>query len=771
MPTSITPRFGVLCGALLLSCLCLPLHAAPELYVSRSGGAVPVSSLPDWMPSHEAEPLLLKASASDLETHAYPLFGYTARRADFRSLEKGAKWALNVSLQHLGDERVAGFWTGSTKGRLLLVAWVVDGKVTRCEPSRLVGGRGGMMDEASIKVPEGEVRGHPVVLCWEKGVFLPLAEQEASPKVQALRAIFRDDAEALRALLKAGLDNEAVDERGYTLLHHAAGAGALRCLDVLISSGVRLTVLSKDEITPLELAAARGRTAVVEALARQGKVKVAGRRPEAASPLYLAVESGHAETVQALLRLKADPDEATMFVRTAMDTALDGGYLPVVEVLFKREGARSSPLSERGNHYFMRRCTAGDLPMVRFFIEQGMNAKFEQDGHLPLVEAAVCGSPELAQLLLANGAQLNAVDELERSALMMACITGNTAYARVLVEAGATLTDVHPQAGTLLHAAVRSGKVELVELLLTAGASVSAVDKRGLTPLDYGLVTESWDTVAKLVAKGGRLNPKQNFSGEKLEAVIRGDQEQLLAQLIQEGMSPDHVVSKGWSLRRVAHEAKARRCEQLLAAAGARLDLAQPCAVASGGLDNEIALLSTGKFVDPRIPSFDLPAVEMKLWVLVGPDGFPVFSEIEQCTDRTLCVGLWEAVRSWRFTPPLRGGKPVAVWVTQTVRFPSMKERLNEMPKFDVPPKPISQTKPIYPLALRASRRTGDVMVGFIVTEGGRVIMPYVMRSSRREFEQPALDCVRRWRFEPAKYKGEPVRVHVSVPIVFELTP
>jgi protein TonB len=62
------------------------------------------------------------------------------------------------------------------------------------------------------------------------------------------------------------------------------------------------------------------------------------------------------------------------------------------------------------------------------------------------------------------------------------------------------------------------------------------------------------------------------------------------------------------------------------------------------------------------------------------------------------------------------------------------------------------------------------VVVGFIVDSSGNVVQAYVVRSSHREFEQPAVQAVSRWKFRPGRKGGRAVNTRMQVPIIFSIT-
>lgn len=74
-----------------------------------------------------------------------------------------------------------------------------------------------------------------------------------------------------------------------------------------------------------------------------------------------------------------------------------------------------------------------------------------------------------------------------------------------------------------------------------------------------------------------------------------------------------------------------------------------------------------------------------------------------------------------------------------------------------------------YPKALRDAGITGEAIVSFIVTADGEVKNPHVTKSSHREFEAPALEAVRQWKFDPGMKAGRTVNTVMTVPIVFTL--
>jgi len=68
--------------------------------------------------------------------------------------------------------------------------------------------------------------------------------------------------------------------------------------------------------------------------------------------------------------------------------------------------------------------------------------------------------------------------------------------------------------------------------------------------------------------------------------------------------------------------------------------------------------------------------------------------------------------------------------------------------------------------ALRA-KGGGQVRLRFLVDEAGKVVDPQVESSTDKAFEGPALDAIRKWRFDAGRRDGESVPWHISQSIRF----
>jgi len=84
-------------------------------------------------------------------------------------------------------------------------------------------------------------------------------------------------------------------------------------------------------------------------------------------------------------------------------------------------------------------------------------------------------------------------------------------------------------------------------------------------------------------------------------------------------------------------------------------------------------------------------------------------------------------------------------------------------------PKPVYQPNPEYAERPRRKKIQGVVLLSLIVTPEGTVRDPQVTRSLDKDLDKKALECVGKWKFDPATKDGQPVAYRVVVEINFRL--
>tara|TARA_B100000900_G_C20474912_1_gene672971 strand:- start:205 stop:1074 length:870 start_codon:yes stop_codon:yes gene_type:complete len=126
-----------------------------------------------------------------------------------------------------------------------------------------------------------------------------------------------------------------------------------------------------------------------------------------------------------------------------------------------------------------------------------VNAR-DKNGDTALLLASMNGHTETAQALVAAGADKNARNKHGDTGLILASGKGHTETARALIDAGANVNAVDKGGNTALILASRSGHLKAVQALVAAGADVNAATKSRNTALILASVMGHWDVVEQL---------------------------------------------------------------------------------------------------------------------------------------------------------------------------------------------------------------------------------------------------------------------------------
>lgn len=89
--------------------------------------------------------------------------------------------------------------------------------------------------------------------------------------------------------------------------------------------------------------------------------------------------------------------------------------------------------------------------------------------------------------------------------------------------------------------------------------------------------------------------------------------------------------------------------------------------------------------------------------------------------------------------------------------------------KVDENPIPVKTPPPKFPDSMRKDGMSGVVAVVLVIDEKGSILTCSIAKSSNPDFERPALDAVKSWKFKPGKKDGTPVKVRVTVPLRFNV--
>jgi uncharacterized protein len=301
----------------------------------------------------------------------------------------------------------------------------------------------------------------------------------STPLIDAVKAGNRD---AIRTLLKNKTDVNVPEADGTTALHWAVRADDAETVRGLLRAGAKANVANRNGITPLSLAALNGNRGVVEALIEAG-ADVNVRLPQGQTALMMAARAGHVDALNALLSRGADVAAREQALgETALIWAAAEDHADAIKALV----ARGADVNGRSNPLTFPREEYGDGKSARLTV-------LPKGNWVPLMYAARQNASAALRALAESGANLNATDPDNMTALNVAIINAHYDAAAVLLDLGADPNIGDVTGMTPLYAAVdlntfadtpgrptpkASGKldaVDIVKALLEHGANPNAI--------------------------------------------------------------------------------------------------------------------------------------------------------------------------------------------------------------------------------------------------------------------------------------------------------
>jgi ankyrin repeat protein len=196
----------------------------------------------------------------------------------------------------------------------------------------------------------------------------------------------------------------------------------------------------------------------------------------------------------------------------------------------------------------------GDVNAVRSLLSQHVDANVsEADGSTALHVAAQRDNLEIADLLIAAGANVKAATRYNITPLALACTNGNAAMIESFLKAGADPNSASEQGQTALMTAALTGKVDAVKVLLTHGADINAKEPiRGQTALMWAASEGNTGAVELLIEFGADLKIKSKGGLTPLLFAVRNAHIDTVLALLSHGASVNDVAPDGTSALNMA---------------------------------------------------------------------------------------------------------------------------------------------------------------------------------------------------------------------------
>ena len=245
-----------------------------------------------------------------------------------------------------------------------------------------------------------------------------------------------------KLLIENGANINLQDSKGVTALMYASLKGHIGVVQLLIAKNPEVNLRDSQGLSALMYASEKGYTSIAKLLIAKN-AKVNAQDNYNASPLTLACEKGHTAVAQLLIESGAKINKESLI------SAVDSRNISLIKLLIEND-------VERNNN-----------------------------DERPLMLASIRGDTAIVQLLIDNGANVNAQDTNDMTPLMYASNYGQTAVAEILITEGADVNAQTTTGMTPLMYASSSGQTDVVQLFIKKNIGIHIKDRYGKNALMY----------------------------------------------------------------------------------------------------------------------------------------------------------------------------------------------------------------------------------------------------------------------------------------------
>jgi ankyrin repeat protein len=164
--------------------------------------------------------------------------------------------------------------------------------------------------------------------------------------------------------------------------------------------------------------------------------------------------------VQSLIKAGLSPNTLDPNGNPMLIVAIRDKSLKVTDLLLANKAIDVNLSNQSGENSLMMASIDGDLPLVQTLILKN-KAEVNKDGWGPLHYASSTGKLDVAQILVANGAKVNALSPSETTPLMMSVSSGNDHLIKFLLDNGADLRMRNHQGYSAIDIAELFGKDDI----------------------------------------------------------------------------------------------------------------------------------------------------------------------------------------------------------------------------------------------------------------------------------------------------------------------
>ncbi|TEA14099.1 Ankyrin repeat domain-containing protein 50 [Colletotrichum sidae] len=211
------------------------------------------------------------------------------------------------------------------------------------------------------------------------------------------------------------------------------------------------------------------------------------------------------ETLAVLIYAGADVDRRDLGGRTPLMAAVQSYRFKSIEKLLEY-GADLEARMPNGRTALHVAISMRSSPMVEFLSDQGAYLDRRVNEHTALTFAIATASPDIAEVLIQAGANIDHPSTKGNFPLLAAASAGDLRTLKLLLSRGAKLDAVGSEGYLPIHMAAHKNRVEILHALFKADSPIDPVTEHGETPLTIAMHLGCYEAAQFLIEVGADVD-------------------------------------------------------------------------------------------------------------------------------------------------------------------------------------------------------------------------------------------------------------------------
>ena len=348
------------------------------------------------------------------------------------------------------------------------------------------------------------------------------------------------------------IDDNDIDDNGWTKIHHAAKNGKYEEIKALTERGINIHLKTHEGKNCLHIAAANGQLNLCKTLVFRHEFDINMIHNGGWTALHFSVQNGSHELVKFFTDRKADIHEKTKNGVTCLHIAAAHGHLNLCKTLKNKYEFNLHVTDDYGWKALHRSALSGSYDLVKFFADNGTDIYLKtREGMNCLHIAAAKAHLNLCKALMKiHNFKGDMADNYGWTALHRSALNGSYDLVKLFAENGTDIYLKTREGMNCLHIAAFNGHLKLCEKLVAEHKfDVNMVDNLGWTALHHSARNGSYELIEFFIKMGADIHLKTNDGQNCFHIAARFEHLNLCKTLIDiHNFDVDMTNSMGWTV-------------------------------------------------------------------------------------------------------------------------------------------------------------------------------------------------------------------------------